>query len=420
VKGWDLDDGWPTDWRTSLLPNLRPLAVSVISGSPRLLGWSDETLTPLNFTAPTPKPKSIERTIGNQYYALLKLGTPPHALPEHPKPSFNNFNKQMRGLGKSPLAKLTDWPITDIDIRHHSLKKRTGPPTIDWLYRFKHMHNCPFLLPKYTQLIYWITTNSLKSGQWLAIINRPDTPGTCPHCTLPSNSLDNTSGPSPPTASTAHMFWLCPFVKGIWNEADQLGHSFWPDYVDFNYYRDITTLAHEYSPVTLFKLAVIWSLWRYWCEYFYQPHNFTPDRQSLMLPELMLMVRDELLHRLAESRSVIQWLQIVQDRRTDGEESRTPEKWFLLVDSQSVKTNPKDFNDIDFPLENHHIKAWLGNNVLCYIRGKKLAFNHSTWYVYKSQLEGSLPPTYIDPESDEDPDDTAMPGRSAAFMTMDY
>ena len=139
-----------------------------------------------------------------------------------------------------------------------------------------------------------------------------------------------------------------------------------------------------------------------------------------MLSELMLMVKDELLHRLSESRAVIQWLQIIQDRRTDGEERKVPQKQFLLVDCQAVKTNPRNFNDIDLPLDNHHVKAWLGNNVLCYIRNNKLAFNHSTWYVYKSQLESgpALPP--LDTDSDIDPDDIAMPGRSAAFLSMDY
>ena len=134
----------------------------------------------------------------------------------------------------------------------------------------------------------------------------------------------------------------------------------------------------------------------------------------------MLMVKDELLHRLTEARAVIQWLQIVQDRRTDGEERKCPEKQFLLVDSQAVKTNPRELTDIDLPLENHHIKAWIGNNVLCYVRDNKLAFNHSTWYVYKSQLESGPAPPLPDTDSDLDPDDTAMPGRSAAFLTMDY
>ena len=51
---------------------------------------------------------------------------------------------------------------------------------------------------------------------------------------------------------------------------------------------------------------------------------------------------------------------------------------------------------------------------------KKLVFNHSNWYVYKSQLDCNLDPPYSDPESDIDPDIEPLPGRSAAFMTMDY
>ena len=76
------------------------------------------------------------------------------------------------------------------------------------------------------------------------------------------------------------------------------------------------------------------------------------------------MVRDELLHRLSESRAVIQWLQVVKDRRAEGEEQTVPEKEFLLVHSHAVKTNPNDFNDIDFPRDNEHIKVWLGTAML--------------------------------------------------------
>ena len=102
-QGWDKDPtGWPPDWRTSLLPNLRPLAVSIVSGIPRLLGWADEVLSPLNFTVPIPKPKTIESLVGVSYYSLLKLGTPYHTLPECPKPAFNNCNKLIRTLGMTP------------------------------------------------------------------------------------------------------------------------------------------------------------------------------------------------------------------------------------------------------------------------------------------------------------------------------
>jgi len=416
-QGWSSDPNWPSDWKHSLLPNLGPLAVSIIDNTPKILGWADETLSPLTFSIPTQKPKSIESLVGASYYALFKAGIHFSLLPENTKPSFNAFNKLARGLDREPLPILANWPLTTIDINYHTLKKLPGPPQINWSHRFKHIHNCPFLPPKYSQLIYWITTGTLKSGQWLNRIRRPGLSGNCPHCYLPPNPNCHDTPPQRAPASPVHMFWSCPSVQQVWTEADQLGHTFWADYTDFNYLKDITILTHEYNPITLFKLAVVWSLWRYWCEIFYQPDQFSPDRYTVMVPEIMLMVRDELLHRLTESRAVIQWLQIVLDRRTEPASKKVPEKRFLLVDSQAVKTNPTEY---DLPLNNPLTQAWLGNNVLCYMRHKKLAFNHSNWYVYKDQLAYAAAPPFADPDSDCDPDDSLMPGRAAAFMTMDY
>ena len=62
--------------------------------------------------------------MGVSYYSLLKLGTPYTVLPERPRPAFNSLNKLIRKLDMKPLPKLADWPVTDIDIRQHSLKKR--------------------------------------------------------------------------------------------------------------------------------------------------------------------------------------------------------------------------------------------------------------------------------------------------------
>jgi hypothetical protein len=245
----------------------------------------------------------------------------------------------------------------------------------------------------------------------------------CPCCT----TVVGASDPSIPTvtvpvpASTAHMFDECLMAKAVWDEADQLGRSFWPTYTNFNYSKDITLLVHDYNPVTLFKLAVIWSLWRYWCEMFYQPENFNPDRYSLIVPEIMLMVRDEMICRLLECRAVIQWLGIIKDRRVDPEQSelkRTPEKQFLLVDCQSVLSNPLDF---DLTADNTYVDAWLGNNVLCYLRPRKLVFNHALWYVYRSQMEELAPQQpQVDPDYDDDHEEEPMFGRSAAFLEMDY
>jgi hypothetical protein len=154
---------------------------------------------------------------------------------------------------------------------------------------------------------------------------------------------------------------------------------------------------------------------------FYEPQNFSPERYSLIVPEIMLRLRDELIARLLESRAVIQWLGIIKDRRVDGDQSelkRTPEKQFLLVDSQSVLANPLDF---DLPADNPFVIELLGNNVLCYMRGKKLVFNHGLWYVYKSQMEELAPQQpQVDPDYDDDHEEEVMAARSASFLEMDY
>jgi hypothetical protein len=229
--------------------------------------------------------------------------------------------------------------------------------------------------------------------------------------------MDHVMEPTP--ASAIHMFNDCLMIKQVWAEADQLGRSFWPSYTAFDYHKDITLLVHEYRPVTLFKMAVLWSLWRYWCELFYQPQNFGPERFALIVPEVMLMVRDQLLQRLSESRAVIQWLGVIKDRRTSPDPgSRTPEKEFLLVDCQSISWNPLVF---DLPDDNPLVADWLGNNVLCYRRGSKLAFNHAVWYVYKNQAENLLPDSLPeDPDYDDEHEEDVAARRAGAFMEMDY
>jgi hypothetical protein len=213
------------------------------------------------------------------------------------------------------------------------------------------------------------------------------------------------------------MFDKCIMVQDVWNEANQLGRTFWANYTDFNYDEDITLLVHSYDPVRLFKLAVIWSLWRYWCKLFYESEEFDPERLSNMTAEVMIMVRNELIFRLIECRPVIQWLAIRQDRaQKDDQNPREPEKHFLLVTSQSVITNPQKF---DLPLEDELVVAWLGNNTLCYIRNKKIVFNHAVWLVYTGAIECAAEPAQIDSqEEDSDSDELGPP--PSAFMDHDY
>ena len=337
-------------------------------------------------------------------------------IPNSFKPTWSKFNQKIRRIGLELIPALNNWPITDIDKARHIEKKKHGTVKIDWKWRLKQVHNCPFLLPKYSQLIYHIITDTLKSGHWIIKCRLRTANGRCPCCHIPQPP-DDSDAPTLTPATTRHMFSTCIMVQEVWSEANQLGHSFWSNYTDFNYDKDITLLVHEYEPVKLFKLATIWALWRFWCSLFYEPETFTPDRLSNMMPEVMMMVKTELIFRLIECRPVIEWIDIVRKAHRDlqpGDPDRLPEKEFLLIRSQNITTNPDEFN---LPMDNELVLAWLGNNTLCYIRNKKIIFNHANWFIYSNRLESNMN-EYPDSQEDSDNDEQLPP--FAAFLIHDY
>ena len=407
---------WGPNWKTVIVPKLRKLAVSVLDNTPHIIGWADEIMTPDTFSIPTFRAPSLERLVGTKFYNKMEKNPPLSEVPEIIKASWQSANHKIRRIGLEPLPALKNWSITKVDKEYHIFKKFSGEAKIHWDYRFKHLHNCPFLLPKYPQLIYHIITDTLKSGLWIIRSHVKHANGYCPCCNIPRDPNDPDQ-PSKAPATVRHMFDKCIMVQDVWNEANQLGRTFWANYTDFNYDEDITLLVHSYDPVRLFKLAVIWSLWRYWCKLFYESEEFDPERLSNMTAEVMIMVRNELIFRLIECRPVIQWLAIRQDRaQKDDQNPREPEKHFLLVTSQSVITNPQEF---DLPLEDELVAAWLGNNTLCYIRNKKIVFNHAVWLVYTGAIECAAEPAQPDSqEEDSDSDELGPP--SSAFMNHDY
>jgi hypothetical protein len=345
---------------------------------------------------------------------------PPEEVPEQFKASWSKSNQKIRRLNLEPLPALNDWPVTETDRLIHTKLKRSGPAFVDWPLRLKKVHNCPFLLPKYPQLIYHIITGTLKSGHWINRSHIKNVSGYCPCCTLPPDpNIPNPPAGNHTPATIKHMFSSCILTQDVWTEANTLGHTFWSNYTDFNYMQDITLLVHSYNPVNLFKLAVIWSLWRWWCKLFYESDSFDRDRLSNMTAEVMLMVRDEMIYRLIECRPVIQWLEVWEaaHRNVQGGEDdhREPEKQFLLVGSQSIITNPVDF---DLPVDNIHVLAWLGNNTLCYLRAKKIVFNHANWFVFSSTAN-CVTDDYVDSQEDSDSQDDLGPP-AAAFMMHDY
>jgi hypothetical protein len=138
-----------------------------------------------------------------------------------------------------------------------------------------------------------------------------------------------------------------------------------------------------------------------------------------MAAEVMVMVRDEMIFRLIECRPVIQWLDVWDAAHRDlshDSEHKQPEKHFLLVSSQSIITNPVDF---DLPADNPHVLAWLGNNTLCYLRGKKIVFNHANWFEFSSIADCAGADNYADSQEESEPEDEqSFP--AAAFFSHDY
>ena len=325
--------------------------------------------------------KSIEHRIASSFYsldhsAIRKIAFRPHDL-IYFKPSFNKLNKIVRQMGLTPLSALSTWDkITPMDISWHDSQERKGPPLIDWSYRFKLVHNCPFVLPKYSQLQYWILTNTLMSGTRYDDRGRN---GNCPNATW---CLDCNSPASP-----RHMFDSCTLTKQFWTEVDTLGKQFWSDYTPFNYIMDIPSLSWRYHPPTLFKFCAIWALWVQWCDFYCNRELYPPQRLALWIDELMVRLKEQVTFRLIEAPAVTQWVKILGDRRMkespDDRASRKPEKEFLLIDTHSVVINPEN----PFDTKNVDLTPWIGNSVLCYRRNNKIAINHAVWWPWTSQVK---------------------------------
>ena len=200
--------GWSSDWVTTLLPSLRRLAVTILDNTPHVLGWSDEVLSPDSFVVPvSPKNRpSIERLVGLAYYNILdRIKTDKRIepdsrvidkvnlalIPEQSKPTWSNFNTLLRKFDLEPLLALKQWPVTQHDRDFHKEHKGIGLPTICWFNRFKMLHNCVFMLPKYSQLIYQIITGSLKSGLWIIRSHLKEVSGYCPCVILRNYDLED-------------------------------------------------------------------------------------------------------------------------------------------------------------------------------------------------------------------------------------
>ena len=292
------------------------------------------------------------------------------------RPIFRNVFSVVRRCSAQPLPALEHWPLNAMEKRDYSRRMEEYPLAtadglkIDWTVRLKNLANCPYLQMKYTQLLCWIITEKMVTGLQLGRSGRD---GTCPFCHT--------------TADAKHMFLHCPATKHFWEKVNDMGQTFWPDYIPFSW-PDITSIAAGYEPSNLMKMSALWALWLQWNDLFYNREEFTPEREEGWLSECMMRLKVELLHTAREAKPVIQWLTVLADRRLrpigpDGQDEqhvgRVPEKKFLLTEALSINTKPV----ITLPdTECEDTRRLLGNNVLLYRTRNKITFNHSLWLEY--------------------------------------
>ena len=432
--GNSLEGDWG-DWR-EWLENMDPVAVSLTTGAPVLRGWAECTPALDNFTVKygqfpagaafgtrrAEDQRTLEHLAASSFYAALGSGSSEdsdsqsanvavlHARKPYYKPTYNAAFKRLRYAVAAPLPILSRWLPALYDRRRTALLVAQGdlPPTaiprVHWKSRLTSIHNCPFVKPRVSELLYRLTTDRLMSGLKLSRIGRD---GNCPFCQIP--------------ASPEHMFRDCPSVVEVWGHLDVMGATFWPQYECFDY-NDIPTLLCEYDPCSLFKIAGLWALWRQWCDLFYNREQFDQDRLGEWLPECMRMVKMDLLSKLREAQPMIDWLGVLADRRApqnlslDGEAGPTggiPEKLFLLTEAVSVHTNPMHLSEPVHPA----MLRWIGNSVMCYRRGDKLVFNHAEWL----QFEPSPPtPEPCSSDSEGEGSDEGGWAQGAAILMHDY
>ena len=291
------------------------------------------------------------------------------------KPTFNSLFKKIRKLGFKTLNALEKWPPSEEEIKAH--KDKDSDPTPNWAVRMKYNTNCTFLDPKYRQLIYYVTTNTIIDGLRLHRSN-PNL-GLCPFCNIP--------------ASSKHMFIECPKSKEVWDIIDQLGNSHWGDYTALNY-DFIPIMLKEYDPIKLYQISALWAIWTTWCSFFYDQHPI-----DNWVNDIICAFKDQFILRVAEAPAMVQWFRVAQDRRASfNSDAKIPEKEFLLIHAQQINTRSKSLpmreGEID-PL----ITKWVGNSFLLdydALNGNKprLKINYQPWLPYLQQEDQPIePPT---------------------------
>ena len=368
------------EWETNILPNLRPLKVTCISGLPFLNGWADRTLNMIDFIVPKKdqsddKIKLVELTICSANYTNISSNPT-----KYHKPQYNTLFRSIRKANSDFIEYLQRWPPSPEEIKNHD--DRPPPVKVNWKERLKRLRNCTFLGPKYRQLIYQITTNSVIDGARLHKTN--PLRGLCPHCGT--------------IASTQHMLADCVAVKSIWRVIDKLGNAHWDDYEPL-VYDLIPDILRSYDPINLYHVSALWAFWVIWCKHFYDT-----DPVEDWKVEILTKFKEQFYKRIAEAPSMTQWIKLAQSRRTESEDdSDNPiksvsEKDFLMIHTQSIRTNtPHLICGDEGPDPN--IMKWIGKGHLVTIdydalNGNKprLRLDHIPWKNFVHPEDPLAPP----------------------------
>ena len=269
--------------------SLIPIIISECSGFKRIVGYRDSYVSLQDFSV---SDKSIEELIVSDVEEKM--------VNKFSKPKYSTLFKRIRHQGKVLLPVLIEnWD-----------------DKINWKETFKMIRNCPFVPMKIIQLVYCIITNSLFDGGRLKKMNKNNT--QIGHC----NCCDK-------TATIKHMFSECKITKAVWDSINEFGKIQWDNYTDFDY-NNLPHLLKDYTTSNLLKVSTVWTLWTIWCQYFYDQKHSEETFFDLALNTAI----EQFIKRSYEMPNIVQWLQIVSDRRTNDNNSNITEKEFLLSYAQ--------------------------------------------------------------------------------------
>ena len=362
-------DNW-YGWEDHILPDLMPIRVSAIQGKPRPLGFTRSSFGADMFLMPRrtnsrEEEVDIEKSIASSFHSNVLN----NLSDTYYKPHFNPLFKKVRKLPHKLLSQLGSWPP--------SQEETDGGHGINWAHRMKVIMNCPFALPKYRQLVYWITTETLMDGKRLQHMPRNPSKGVCPFCNV--------------SAESKHIFESCTKTMEFWAKVDHLGSQHWRQYTPLEY-EYIPTILNTYDPISLFHLSGLWALWVTWCPFFYEERSSdeVEEYKANWVRLLMAEMKKQFIQRACEAPSMIQWIRIVEDRRTSFESQspeHVPEKEFLLIHTHLVKTN-------ESRIELHeHKEAWICKGFLLSIdtttyHRPRLRIHHNVWTPHIGGAEG--------------------------------